>query len=115
MSVLNNCKEHVLDSCVMADWEMKQVMFDGIGYEVHEKKAGWGWGITFSAKSRTMSDSQWELAKRERAQAIAEEALGLDELLECRECGDHYEPNGDGYDGLCPFCADVKYGDDDDD
>lgn len=24
----------------------------------------------------------------------------------CRECGEHYEDGGDGYDGMCPSCAD---------
>lgn len=25
----------------------------------------------------------------------------------CTECGDHYADGGDGYDGLCPSCADA--------
>jgi len=24
----------------------------------------------------------------------------------CRDCGEHYDDGGDGYDGLCPSCAD---------
>ncbi|MCU6480178.1 hypothetical protein [Arthrobacter sp. A2-55] len=31
----------------------------------------------------------------------------------CRECGEAYNGCGDGYDGLCPDCADVEFGDDD--
>lgn len=25
----------------------------------------------------------------------------------CRECGAKYDPYGDGYDGMCPSCADM--------
>lgn len=29
-----------------------------------------------------------------------------DENEHCRECGDTYPQGGDGWDGLCPDCAD---------
>lgn len=32
----------------------------------------------------------------------------------CRECGTIYSTDADGYDGLCPTCADVEYGEPDD-
>lgn len=33
----------------------------------------------------------------------------------CDRCGVEYYLLGDGYDGLCPECADAKYADDDED
>lgn len=35
-----------------------------------------------------------------------------DELCFCDECGANYTPGGDGYDGLCPDCADNKCSED---
>jgi len=35
--------------------------------------------------------------------------------LICRECGEQYDDGGDGYDGLCPSCADKEYGKGDED
>lgn len=35
-----------------------------------------------------------------------------EELCFCDECGANYAPGGDGYDGLCPDCADTKCSED---
>ena len=36
----------------------------------------------------------------------AAELIEIDGDLPCRECGEPYEEGGDGWDGLCPSCAD---------
>ena len=32
----------------------------------------------------------------------------MDDDNKCRECGDEYSDGGDGWDGMCPSCADVQ-------
>jgi hypothetical protein len=35
---------------------------------------------------------------------------GCDARPKCRHCGEHYDEGGDGYDGMCPSCADKTDG-----
>lgn len=120
-SIIPNCKEHVLNEVHIGDVQLKLIMFDGLGYEVHERQSNWGWGILYSDRTDLPgAEAYFEKAKRDHALVLAEMALDLDEIVECPDCQaiegtPAWGTVGDGFDGYCPSCADARFNEDDDD